>query len=324
MGENQHENIPIDMAGMIKAVKNSIIVLLKRLGGCIPHPIDLSFQAKGSRDGHTEVLDDAGKDTKFDNVYQKSKYNLLNSEKMYANKKTGNISAGIHKGGVAIIIPKGKLSLVGPKEFCKSNEDDAKPDSNYAINDMGHVLFSDDRIRNTINEVTGETAQKPKSSDATETSQSTLSHEEDVILSYALICLRSRFNYTELKCVFDHICNFENRFPNIANSLFENMDRVQLLQLKRQILRTRIQGGCSIDPRFIVTAPSDSITIPGGIRMPQHPTSIENISTIHDEDSLKKKKELLKLKLLAGEHIKLEGDISDSNQEIKIPRGGLF
>lgn len=316
-------------------LQGSQFVMPKRLGGCILFPRDSSSSSKDNRDEYTEGTDDAGEDLKFDNDRQKLKHYLLTGKKMYVSTVTGKVSADIPEGGVAIIIPRGKLSLIGSDDECKSNDiKKTQSDSNWEIDDLGRVLFLDNRIRNTINEIIREpTSFTSDLSDSSVITQN-LSDEEEVIFLYALICLKSRFNYTELKSIFEHVSDFENRFPDIANSLFENIDSNQLLQLKRKILKTKLVGPMSkksiVNPGFETIVQDETVWLPSpkGIFPISQDDSLdaENNLANDKEESLRKKRELLKQKLLGGGHIEIKpnSDISDSDQTIIIPRGGLI
>lgn len=314
--------------------QGSHFVIPKRLGGCILFPRDSSSSSKDNRDEYTEGTDDAGEDLKFDDNRQKLKHYLLTGKKMYVSKVTGKVTTEIPEGGVAIIIPRGKLSLIGSEDECKSNDiKKTQYDSNWEIDDLGRVLFSDNRIRNTINEIISEpTSCTSDLSDSSVITQNL--SDEEVIFSYALICLKSRFNYTELKSIFEHISDFENRFPDIANSLFENIDSNQLLQLKRKILKAKLVGPVSkksiVNPGFETIAQDETVWLPSpkGIFPISQDDSLDADNNLANdkEESLRKKRELLKQKLLGGGHIEIKpnSDISDSGQTIIIPRGGLI
>ena len=343
MEDNRHGNISDDMTTPQKEVKNilekkSISVTptpRPRLGGCILLPRDSSSGSKEYRDEYSEGSDAAEEDLKFDNVRQKLKHYLLTGKKMYVSKATGKVYADIPEGGVAIIIPPGKLSLIGSEDECKSNDiKKTQSDSNWEIDDLGRVLFSDNRIRNAIHEIiSGSTSSPLDLSESSEVNPN-LTEEEKVIFSYARICLTSRFNYTELKCIFEHVSDFENRFPDIANSLSENVDNNQLLQLKRQILKVLVSEPVPIkigkNPEFETLARDESIRLPspkGFFPISQDDSlGAENNIANDKEEKLSKKRELLKKKLLGGGNIEImpKSDITDSDQTIIIPKGGLI
>ena len=52
-----------------------------------------------------------------------------------------------------VTIPKAGLMSIGTEEDCKSNDSDNKSDCAYVVDEMDSVLFSDNRIRNTINDI---------------------------------------------------------------------------------------------------------------------------------------------------------------------------
>lgn len=338
MKDNQHGNISEDVSSKKSDVKDlikngSIPVMTEprlRLGGCILYPIDSSSKSEESRDGNQDASDDIDDDIKFDNIRQKLKHYLLNGKKMYVSKVTGFVSADIPEGGVAISIPQGKLSIIGHEDECKSNDIE---NSNWEIDELERVLFSDNRIRNAINEIINGTTSPPSDLSDSSVISPNLSEEEKAIFSYALICLKSRFNYIELKCIFGRINDFEIRFPDIANSLYEDMNTDQLLQLKRQILKVKLGEMVSEKegpkPDSETSASNGTIRIPsskGFFPMTHNYANAEDIKNMSKDENLRKKRELLKKRLIEGGSISLKpkDDITDSDQSIRIPRGGLF
>ncbi len=343
MEDNRLGNISNDMDAKENEVKDLLEkgsisvppVPRPRLGGCILCPRDTPSNSKESRDEYTEGSDAAEEDLKFDNVRQKLKHYLLTGKKMYVSKATGKVSADIPEGGVAIIIPPGKLSLTESDDECKSNDiKKTQSDSNWEIDDLGRVFFSDNRIRSAINEIISGSTSSPLDLPEFSEVNPNLTEEEKVIFSYARICLKSRFNYTELKSIFEHVSDFENRFPDIANSLSENMDNNQLLQLKRQILKVLLSGTVSIkieqDPGFETIIPDEPIRLPSpkGVFSISQDESLDAENNIANdkEENRRNKRELLKQKLLSGEHIviKPKSDITDSGKTFIIPKGGLI
>lgn len=210
----------------------------------------------------------------------------------------------------------------------------------YRIDEMGCVIFNDVRIRNTINEIINESTSNQTYVSASQGADNRiLSDDEMVVLSYAFICLKSGVNYVELKRVLDHIDDFEQRFPSIANSLCKQMDNENLMLLRRQILKAKMIGAFSEKANKIsktdrnlgptIITDSETIQIPRsrGIITPSQvqPANDDNAPIVDREKDLKEKRELLKKKLLAGEHIDFKSTSrpSESDQSINIPRGGL-
>lgn len=310
--------------------KQTAPIRIGRLGGCILLPREPISPISNDED---EDEADTDNDMEFENSRQKLAHYLLCGKKMYVRKTTGHVSAEFPENDVAIFIPPGKLSLIGSEENNKFDRFNDKHEV-YSIDEVECIIFNDERIRNTINEIINEsTSSQTNVSDAPQVDKQVLSDDDKVILSYSLICLRHAFNYNELKRVFEHIDDFEHRFPCIANCLFEHMDHDKLLLLKRQILKVKLIGSCN-EKKDLYLSPSlsshtESIQIPGSKGfIPNADESFsytENLSEEDREKILKEKRELLKKKLLAGENIDLKSTSrpSESDQSIKIPRGGL-
>lgn len=67
--------------------------------------------------------------------------------------------------------------------------------------------------------------------------------EDEIIFSYALICLRKGFNYDELEAVFSHISEFEKRFPYVADKFHRSMDNRSILMLTKGLFRAMLLSG---------------------------------------------------------------------------------
>lgn len=131
-----------------------------------------------------------------------------------------------------------------------------------------NLIFNDDKIKSAICEVTNPQVTKDDSNVIEDDLKShfennvtknkekdkiEISEDEYVILSYAQIYLRTKCNYSELKAIFEHINNFEERFPDIANCLQKNMNLDQIWTLKTQLVFTKKRS-------YVV--PIETITIP--------------------------------------------------------------
>lgn len=88
-----------------------------------------------------------------DNAILKLRAELLKAVLLLGGKIQKSKRPDEDKDVGTITIPKGGLMSIGSEEDCKSNDSDNKSDCAYVVDEMDSVLFSDNRIRNTINAI---------------------------------------------------------------------------------------------------------------------------------------------------------------------------
>ena len=210
-----------------------------------------------------------------------------------------------------VTIPKAGLMSIGTEEDCKSNDSDNKSDCAYVVDEMGRVLFSDNRIRNTINDIINNPSQIQSNSSIIDEDNLKEKRErlKEKLLSGGKIKISKRSD--------------------------EDKDVGTITIPKGGLMSIGLEEDCKSndsdnksDCAYVVDEMDSVLFSDNRIRntindIINNPSPIQSNSSIIDEDNLKEKRESLKKKLLCGEHINLKpkSDIIDSDSLLRLPGG---